>query len=744
MREMLSALPTRWRPDDPGLSGLRQATRAALVIPSSFAFAKFVIGDVQFTTFVVFGCFALLVIADFGGLRRPRAVAYISATLVGVVLVTLGTLASSTVWSAVLVMFLVGVVIQFAGVFGSYVAASQTALLLCFVLAVSVPASPSALGARLGGWLLAGLVSTLSGVFFWPRFERLMLRRKAADACRALAVLIKAQRAKRQVLDIQHIREAAQAAVETARRRYTATPKRPAGPARRDRAFVELLTELERLLEFATRPFGLLSSPVHPCTGEGNALSAAVVQVLDAGADVLNGGAAPDLLALDRARFAHREALDRWASEALRTGTSAEDVLAGLDVDHRLRLVSYVALAIGTNAVIAAGGQPVADLGLPAGTPRHEGTTGVIIRIARTVRTHLTRPSSVLHHSLRVGIGLALAVLLARLLRLDHAFWVVLGTLSVLRSNAFGTGRTTVEALTGTVAGFVVGTLFTLAVGPTSPIAWVALPIVVFLATYSASAIGFVVSQTAFTVLVIMLFNLISPVGWRLGLARVEDVAIGTGVSVVACLLLWPRGARGELAIAVAGLYRAVAAFLASSFAQILEPDTADDAGRSRRVAEQARDLAGEALDQFLNERGAKPLKPETGAFLVAAGTHAIMAGDLLQIIADMGYQARNCGEGATALGIQVQLMLANFVRLADRLEGKTSPLLSGAAVSDDALRAAALACLRRWQDDPASGRATMAVVMGSEWTQQLGELTHDLEAPVAKAVKSARVPWWR
>ena len=59
-----------------------------------------------------------------------------------------------------------------------------------------------------------------------------------------------------------------------------------------------------------------------------------------------------------------------------------------------------------------------------------------MIRVARTVRTHLAPASSVLHNSLRVALGLALAVLLARLLQLDHAFWVVLGTLSVLRSNA--------------------------------------------------------------------------------------------------------------------------------------------------------------------------------------------------------------------------------------------------------------------------------------------------------------------
>jgi uncharacterized membrane protein YccC len=267
---------------------------------------------------------------------------------------------------------------------------------------------------------------------------------------------------------------------------------------------------------------------------------------------------------------------------------------------------------------------------------------------------------------------------------------------------------------------------------------------VVFIASYSASAIGFVVSQAAFTMLVIMLFNLISPIGWRLGLTRVEDVAIGAGISIVACLFLWPRGARGELATSVSGLYRAVVAYLTDSFAQVLEPDRLEDAGRQRFAAVRARDRAGEALDRYLNERGKKPLAAETGAFLVSAGTHAIIAGDLLHLIAGMGYQTRERDQGTMALGSQVQRMLTSFVRLADQLEGRASSLPSRVSVSEDAAREAALASLRHWKDDPGGARGAMAVVMSSEWVQQLGVLADDLEAPVARAVQSARVPWWR
>jgi uncharacterized membrane protein YccC len=730
-------------PADPGRVGLRRAARVALVMPAAFAFAKLVIGDAQVMTFVAFGCFALLVMAHFGGPRRPRAAAYVTTTLVGATLVTLGTLASPIAWVAALGMLLVGFWIQFVGVFGSYVAAAQTALLLAFVLAVSIPAPPAAVGARLLGWFIAGAVSTLAGVFLWPRFERLALRYQAADACRALAELVRAQRGKPAPVDLSPHRQAALEAVEAVRKAYAATPLRPAGPTRRDRAAVELLTELERTLEFVTRLFPPQLPASHPCLEEGDKLAAAVVRTLQASADVLTGGAPPDLLTLQAAGRAHRQALDRWAADALRAGRSPEDVLAGLEVDHALRVVAYLALAIGSNAVIAAGGRLGAELRLPAGTPRHEGPTGVGIRVARTVRTHLEPTSSVLHNSLRVALGLALAVLLARLLRLDHAFWVVLATLSVLRSNALATGRTTLQALAGTVAGFGVGAIFIGIAGANSAVFWAALPVTVFLAAYATSAIGFVAGQATFTVVVIVLFNLIAPAGWRIGLVRIEDVAVGAGISVVAGLLLWPHGARRELRLAVAGLYRAVTVFLARAFTRVLEGGAPEDASRARSLAVQARDRAGEAFDQFLQERGAKPLAPEAAAFLVASGTHILMIGDLLNVFAEMGYQAQGCSEGVTALQAQTQVLVATFLWLADRL-GAPSAAGPQERVAEDVLREAALTCLRRWKEDPAGDRAAIAVVVAGEWLQQLGALATDLEEPVAAAVEAARVPWWR
>jgi uncharacterized membrane protein YccC len=70
-----------------------------------------------------------------------------------------------------------------------------------------------------------------------------------------------------------------------------------------------------------------------------------------------------------------------------------------------------------------------------------EGVTGPLSSVQERVGAHVERHSVWLHNSVRGAIALALAVLVAELTGVQHSFWVVLGTLSVLRSSAFSTGQ---------------------------------------------------------------------------------------------------------------------------------------------------------------------------------------------------------------------------------------------------------------------------------------------------------------
>ena len=72
---------------------------------------------------------------------------------------------------------------------------------------------------------------------------------------------------------------------------------------------------------------------------------------------------------------------------------------------------------------------------------------------------------------------------------------------------------------------------------------WMLLPLVAFGSAYVPEVASFTAGQAAFTMMVLIIFNLIVPTGWSVGLIRVEDVVVGALVGVVVSVLLWPRGA---------------------------------------------------------------------------------------------------------------------------------------------------------------------------------------------------------
>ena len=717
-------------PADPGFAALRRAARAAIVIPLAFVFAELVLRQPQSLIFVIFGGFSLLVISDFGGLRRPRAIAYLTSTVVGAGLLALGTLASSSAWLAAVAMFLVGFVISFSRVFGGYFAAANLGLLLAFVIAVTIPAPVDVIPARVGGWAVAGLVSTVAAVALWPRFERVAAYHLAAKALPAIADLVDGMRSQGREGELAHLQESARQKVDAARLAYTTMAKRPFGPGRRDRAFAQLLIELERIVQVVERPFNQGRPVVRSGLSEANLLADSVISSLRSSADVLMGGGPPDLNAIEAAREEHRVARDGWAAEQLQAGRPAEQVLDGLDFEDTLRVVSYLAFSLGGNAVTAAGAKPDA------------GDTAV--DLMRTIQTHLESPSTVLQGSLRVALGLALAVFIARTFGFSHGFWVVLGTIQVLRSNALGTGRTVVLAVVGNVIGVVVGGLFALVAGNHPVLMWIAFPVAVFGAAYAATTIGFMLSQAAFTINLIVVFNLISPAGWQVGLVRIEDLIVGALISLLVGLLLWPQGARRELARDLGIVYRGLDAYLQQAFDRVLGFEPESSADPARRDVIRARERVGEAFDTFMTERGASPEDQEAAAFLLSSANHLILAGDLLGLVAVvMGYTASGRGESAGEVRRQVRMLLGAYRGLAERLSLSPAPA-SEPEVSEGALRNAELECLRHWQTDPDVGRGAMAVVMAGEWAQSLARLEEDLEGAVNIAVEAARKLWWR
>ena len=224
-------------------------------------------------------------------------------------------------------------------------------------------------------------------------------------------------------------------------------------------------------------------------------------------------------------------------------------------------------------------------------------------------------------------------MLVANLTGVQHAFWVVLGTLSVLRSNALSTGQNVLRGLLGTVAGFVIGGVLVLLIGTNTTLLWVLLPSAVLFAGLAPAAISFAAGQAAFTVTLLILFNILAPEGWQIGLVRIEDVAIGSAVSLAVGLLFWPRGAGAALGKALAEAYADSANYLAGAVrfgigrCDAVAPPAPAPTDEALRAAAAARRL-DDTFRSYLAERGAKPIPLAEVTSLVTGVVGLRLAGD--------------------------------------------------------------------------------------------------------------------
>jgi uncharacterized membrane protein YccC len=87
------------------------------------------------------------------------------------------------------------------------------------------------------------------------------------------------------------------------------------------------------------------------------------------------------------------------------------------------------------------------------GPPPAEGRLAALAGAAGVAARHASLRSVWFRGSARGAVALAAAVAVADISGVQHAFWVVLGTLSVLRTSAASTGSTVMRALAGTVVG---------------------------------------------------------------------------------------------------------------------------------------------------------------------------------------------------------------------------------------------------------------------------------------------------
>jgi uncharacterized membrane protein YccC len=597
----MQALVAKIRSRDPLGYALHRAIRAAVVIPALFAFTFEVIGNPQLATFAAFGGFSLLLFVDFPGNWTGRLTSYLMLSLTGAVLITLGTLASRSTWLAVLSMTVVGFAVLFAGTLSVSIAAAGRAALLMFILPVSLPGTASDIGPRLAGWGIAAAVAVPAAMLVWPPSEHNNLRRYGADTCRAIAAVI-TTRAAGHTEDADALCQQVIESLDALRKTFRGTVFRPVGLTSGSRALVRLVDELE-WLGGLVRSLKTEQMDTWPQLAKESSFAAA--DVLSASAEVLAGDRRSVFdddhgltVAIDKLQVArHRVAAD---TRALLNADSPTEI----ELPYQGHELSYAGSLVGETVRWAAesDARPVIDRVL--GRPPVHPTASPLSPAVQIATSQIERHSVWLQNSIRGAVGLGLAIGIAEWTGAQHSFWVVLGALSVLRSNALSTGSTVVRALLGTLVGFVIGALLVLAIGTSTPILWAVLPFALLVAAFAPEAISFAAGQAGFTIVLLILFNIIAPVGWKVGLVRIEDIGLGCGVSLVVGVLLWPRGAAAAIGTALSQAYRIGAVYLERSVGYAL--GTAEDPAEELRNILAAGRRLDDALRQYLAERGTK------------------------------------------------------------------------------------------------------------------------------------------
>ncbi|GAA4864356.1 FUSC family protein [Pseudonocardia benzenivorans] len=587
---------------DPGYTALRRAVRVTVAACVGFYVCHLVIDDDTMAIYALFAAVALGALSEVTGAPATRTRGYGIVLVVGAVLVTAGTLVAGSTAAAVAGMLVFGFAISYSSVAGPRVGGVANGLQLFYVLACFPPFAPEQLGERLAGLAIGVVLLAIADRTLLPApappdpARRIGVGlRTAAGFATAVASDLRSTggtpaAATGGTAVVAAVRRDAQAAADALRLADMPLPERPLGCGLRDRSLFTLAAETR----LVTARLGTLTDllvtdgphPRHPLTADLLDASAAV---LEGSARTLQGGAPPPLDALDTALGAYLGMRVRHLP-----------LPDGPTPDLRAGLAAAAVAQTARNTGLAAHG--IARLPVPPGPLPDE------LRFLRMSRFELVRlrlannvtPRSVyLQNALRVAIGLGVARLVAGVFDLSHGFWVLLATLSLMRTSAVASRSILVKAFVGTLIGAAAAAAVLTWVH-TSLYAWL-LPFLMIAAFAAGPAFGVAAGQAGFTLVVSVLFAQLDPATWQLAAVRLQDVVTGGVIGALIGAVMWPRGGGGELRRLAADSLRAGADELRDTV-RLLAEGTPVPTGFS-----QLRRLAGLLNHSFVQYRGEPP-----------------------------------------------------------------------------------------------------------------------------------------
>ena len=596
---------------DPGLAAIKRAARVSVATCIGFYFSLYVVHDSQMAMYASFGCIALGALSEVTGEPRQRTKTYLAALITGIVLVIIGTLLAFNTWAAAAGMLVVGFAVAYAGIGGPRLVGGANGLQLLYILPSFPPYAPETLGSRLIGLVIAVGLLAIADRVLWPPPVPTPFRQRLADAIyvihdRLMAIL--------EADDDQQTRVPSTGDSAVALRLSRIPPlERPTGPGRRDRAAMHASTLL-RGLETRVAALAELTDKGHPAAASymGATLLNVTAQSLGESAEFLDAGklessgAKPDSAPVEAA-------LTDYVRQR-------EALVESSQIDHDLRLRLRFAVVVEELAIwtrdLAVATKIMQGVRVPEpqaqsiAEPFWYANRSTVSLWWMRFRGHLTPRSVFFQNAIRIGVGLAAARLAAGLLDLSHGFWVLLATLTLMRTSVVATRAALIPAFVGTVIGGLAMAVALGLAGGNSVVYEVAFPLIIIPALAAGPIAGPIAGQALFTLLVALLFAQIAPVTWRLAEVRITDVLLGGLLGAVVGLFAWPRGATGEMRRTAEASLDAAAQDLESTVHSLTEPGAASSARQDTGTAAvHLMMLADSTFAQYRSELRSSPDK---------------------------------------------------------------------------------------------------------------------------------------
>jgi uncharacterized membrane protein YccC len=228
-----------------------------------------------------------------------------------------------------------------------------------------------------------------------------------------------------------------------------------------------------------------------------------------------------------------------------------------------------------------------------------------------------------------------------------------------------------------------------------------------------------------------VLFNLIAPVGSKIGVVRIEDVAIGCAVSAVVGVLFWPRGAAAVVGNDLADAFRRGADYLRQAVDWVLDNRSSVPGGGVAAVTASLR--VDDALRAFLAEQGSKRVSKHDLWRLVGAAQRLRLTANSLS---GLGMTDRDHVPARDDLSAAVLDLVGWYERVAEQV-GR--PSRRGEVLALDAPTVPDIDGL-----DTATENRCVSILWVHEHLQHLVQHAPMVIEPALHVAEQRRVPWWR